>query len=191
MTNRDSVTASVPSPRDLHMASEHELDVPMTLTSGADPCAWCFQFFQSHLPTSCSASADSMVHTHTLKIFEYGNRSAEWMVEEKDSSGHARVRSMEPLFYESLVMLDIDMDLQLMAGIRRLNWPTTGVAILGSQKILIHTATMTPQRELRTRMGLPSCPIHHSPLFRSLSWPGSCTAFYARIHRAMSLFYRL
>ena len=147
--------------------------------------------FQHHAPLQPTQWRQHNVHTHTLKIFEYGNRSAEWMVEEKDSSGHARVRSMEPLFYESLVMLDIDMDLQLMAGIRRLNWPTTGVAILGSQKILIHTATMTPQRELRTRMGLPSCPIHHSPLFRSLSWPGSCTAFYARIHRAMSLFYRL
>ena len=34
MTKRDSVTASLPSPRDLRMASEHELGVPMTLTSG-------------------------------------------------------------------------------------------------------------------------------------------------------------
>lgn len=88
-------------------------------------------------------------------------------------------------------MFEIDMDLRLMAGIKRGNWPTTGVAILGSQKILIHTATITPQRELTTRVGLPLRPIHRSFLFRSLSWLGSGTAIYVRIHWEMILLYRL
>ena len=41
----------------------------------------------------------STLHTHTFKIFEYGYRSEELMVEEIDSSGQTRVRSTEQFFY--------------------------------------------------------------------------------------------
>lgn len=35
-----------------------------------------------------------IVHTRTFKVYEYGNRTPELMVEEVDASGHPRVRSL-------------------------------------------------------------------------------------------------
>ena len=39
-----------------------------------------------------------LVHTHTFKVYEYGNRTSELVVEEA-SSGHSRGRSLEHFFY--------------------------------------------------------------------------------------------
>ena len=50
MTKHDSVTASLPSPRDLRMASEHELDVPMTLTSGVAQEVTSFGYTSPSVP---------------------------------------------------------------------------------------------------------------------------------------------
>jgi hypothetical protein len=39
-----------------------------------------------------------IVHTHTFKIYEYGNGPADLAVEEIDSSGHSRGRSLQYFF---------------------------------------------------------------------------------------------
>ena len=46
--------------------------------------------FQTFAPLQPSQWRQRIVHTHTSKIYEYGNGPADLMVEEVDSSGHSR-----------------------------------------------------------------------------------------------------
>ena len=67
MTKPDSVTASLPSPRDLRMASEHELDVPMTLTSGVAQEVTSFGYTSPSVPIrmpGASSSSDPTFQHH-------------------------------------------------------------------------------------------------------------------------------
>ena len=117
MTKRDSITANLPSPRDLRMASEHETDVPMTLVTGLDRTETASGYTSQSVPIpmllSSSSSAPNLethaplqptqwrqriVHTRTFKIYEYGNGPAELVVEEVDSSAHSHGRPLEYFF---------------------------------------------------------------------------------------------
>ena len=53
--------------------------------------------FQAFAPLQPSQWRQRIVHTHTFKIYEYGNAPAD-LVEEVDSSGHSRGRSLEHFF---------------------------------------------------------------------------------------------
>ena len=114
MTKCDSITANLPSPRDLRMASEHETDVPMTGLDRTDTASgYTSQPVKIPMLLSSSSSAPNLetqaplqptqwrqriVHTRTFKIYEYGNGPAELVVEEVDSSGHSHGRSLEYFF---------------------------------------------------------------------------------------------
>ena len=114
----DSLTANLPSPRDLRMASEQETDVPMTLITGLTHTETPSEYvsssvpipmplssssslpnFQTHTPLQPTQWRQRILHTHALKIFEYGSRPTELAVEETESSGHSRARSLEHFFY--------------------------------------------------------------------------------------------
>ena len=121
MTKRDSFTANLASPRDLRMASGHDPDLPVNTASGSNPEVPSYGYSAPSVPTPMPGLATStiptgqeysqlqqaqwrqrIVHTHTFKIFEYGTgftRPAELVVDEVDSMGHSRIRSLEQFFY--------------------------------------------------------------------------------------------
>ena len=54
--------------------------------------------FQAFAPLQPSQWRQRIVHTHTFRIYEYGNAPADLLVEEVDSSGHSRGRSLGYFF---------------------------------------------------------------------------------------------
>lgn len=123
MTKRASTMANVFFPPHLRMASEHGTDFDNGLLAHMPlPSLSPTPKFYFHSPFQQTQWRQRIVHTHTFKVYEYGNRTPELMVEEVDASGHSRVRSLEQFLFVIMVMFVIEMGfLLLMNGTNRLN----------------------------------------------------------------------
>jgi len=86
------VIASLTHPEPASGYTSHSVPIPMPLYSSSST-----PNFQAFAPLQPSQWRQRIVHTHTFKIYEYGNAPAD-LVEELDSSGHSRGRSLEYFF---------------------------------------------------------------------------------------------
>ena len=112
MTKRDSVVANLPSPRDLRMAFAQDLDTPMEPVSGYSataprppiPSFEDTSFFpHPHITTGSELQPHEYrqrtVHTSTFKVFAYGRKAPELLVEELDDTGYMKIKTPETLFH--------------------------------------------------------------------------------------------
>ena len=111
MTKRDSVIADLPSPRDLCLASGQDLGTHMEPVSGyavltpANPIPSSDDtstYTTPHVSTRSELQPNQYcqrtVRTTTFKIFEYGNKDPELVVEEVDDTGYLKIKTPETFF---------------------------------------------------------------------------------------------
>lgn len=111
MTKRDSVIADLPSARDLCLASGQDLGTHMEPVSGyavltpANPIPSSHDtstYTTPHVSTRSELQPNQYcqrtVRTTTFKIFEYGNKDPELVVEEVDDTGYLKIKTPETFF---------------------------------------------------------------------------------------------
>lgn len=135
--------------------------------------------FQDQPPLQQTQWRQRNVHTHTFKIYEYGagfTHPVQLMVQEIDSTGHARVRSLEQFFYGIVGHVRDDRGRPINGSLQstRLTNYWRRHFDVPENRNMIHLQQMSLLRKRRTRLLLRLRLRHPSLPLKSSSLRGFC-----------------